>query len=168
LGNRLFKGVSHQSLSSLAYLICILNVGALRIHRDCSIGCLHNVWFSAMLGGCAMHGHAKDALGHLGWMCEEGIQKTDITFVSLLSACSDAGLVHEGLHCFESTSSVYRISATLEHYTCIVDLLDWAGYVHAMNLIKMMSCESDASVWRALLGTCGVHGDLEMRGYIAK
>jgi hypothetical protein len=121
-----------------------------------------------MLGGCAMHGHAKDALGHLGWMCEEGIQKTDITFVSLLSACSDAGLVHEGLHCFESTSSVYRISATLEHYTCIVDLLDWAGYVHAMNLIKMMSCESDASVWRVLLGTCGVHGDLEMRGYIAK
>ncbi len=78
------------------------------------------------------------------------------------------GLVHEDLHYFESTSSVYRISATLEHYTCIVDVPDWAGYVHAMNLIKMMSCESDASVWRALLGTCGVHGDLEMRGDIAK
>jgi hypothetical protein len=126
------------------------------------------MWFAAMLGGRAMQGHAKDALGHFGWMCEQGIQKTDITFVSLLSACSDAGLVHEGLHYFESTSSVYRIYATLEHYTCIVDLLDWAGYVHAMNLIKMISCESDASVWRALLGGCGVHGDLEMRGYIAK
>ncbi|CAK9272508.1 unnamed protein product [Sphagnum jensenii] len=102
-------------------------------------------------------------------MCEEGIQKNDITFVSLLSACSHAGLVDEGLHYFESMSSVYSISATLEHYTCMVGLLGRAGYMHeAKNLINMMSCESDSSVWRALLGACRVHGDLEMGEYIAK
>jgi hypothetical protein len=38
----------------------------------------------------------------------------------------------------------------------------------AKNLINMMSCESDSSVWRALLGACRVHGDLEMGEYIAK
>jgi len=58
----------------------------------------HVVCWTAMLGCYAMHGHAKEALGHFEQMCEEGIQKNDITFVSLLSACSHAGLVDEGLH----------------------------------------------------------------------
>jgi pentatricopeptide repeat protein len=129
----------------------------------------HVVCWTAMLGCYAMHGHAKEALGHFERMCEEGIQKNDITFVSLLSACSHAGLVDEGLHYFESMSSVYSISATLEHYTCMVGLLGRAGYMHeAKNLINTMSCESDSSVWRALLGACRVHGDLEMGEYIAK
>ncbi len=35
--------------------------------------------------------------------------------------CSHAGLVDEGLCCYSSMSTVYMISAKLEHYTCMVE-----------------------------------------------
>jgi pentatricopeptide repeat protein len=50
---------------------------------------LHDVvsW-NAILGGCAMHGHGKEALRHFELMCEEGVKPNDITFVCLLSAAA--------------------------------------------------------------------------------
>jgi pentatricopeptide repeat protein len=85
------------------------------------------VSWNAILGGCAMHGHGKEALKHFEQMCEEGVHPDDITFVCLLSACSHAGLVDQGMRCYASMIEVYMISATLECYTCMVDLLACAG-----------------------------------------
>jgi pentatricopeptide repeat protein len=48
-------------------------------------------------------------------MCEEVIQPDDITFICLLSACSHAGLVDEGRHCYASMVTDYMVSAKLEH-----------------------------------------------------
>ncbi|KAH9551846.1 hypothetical protein CY35_09G034700 [Sphagnum magellanicum] len=93
----------------------------------------------------------------------------NVTFVSLLSACSHAGLVDEGLHYLESMSIVYSIPAKLEHYSCTVDLLGRAGHLDdAQDLIKMMPCEPSGSVWKALLGACRIHGNVEMGECIAK
>jgi pentatricopeptide repeat protein len=55
------------------------------------------VSWNAILGGCVMHGHGKEALKHFDRMHEEGVQPGDITFVYLLSASSHAGLVDEGM-----------------------------------------------------------------------
>jgi len=60
---------------------------------------------NAILGGCAMHGQWKEALKHFELIHEEGVQPNDITFVCLLSACSHAGLVDEGI-CYASMSAV--------------------------------------------------------------
>ncbi|CAM6061539.1 unnamed protein product [Sphagnum tenellum] len=127
------------------------------------------VSWSAILGGCAMHGHGKEALKHFERMCEEGVQPDDITFVCLLSACSYAGLVDEGMHCHASMSTVYRISAKLEHYTCKIDLLGCAGHLQeAENMIKAMPYKPHANAWKALLGTCRIHGNVEMGERVAK
>ncbi|CAM6061095.1 unnamed protein product [Sphagnum tenellum] len=67
-------------------------------------------------------------------MCENGLQPNDITFICLLSACSHAGLVDEGICCYASVVTDYMISAKLEHHTCIVDLLDHAGQ-EAENMV---------------------------------
>jgi pentatricopeptide repeat protein len=75
------------------------------------------VTWTAILGACAMHGHGKEALKHFEWMCEEGVQPNDITFVCLLSACSHAGLVDEGMCCYASMITEYMISGKLVHYT---------------------------------------------------
>jgi pentatricopeptide repeat protein len=92
-----------------------------------------------------------------------------VTFVSLLSACSHAGLVDEGVHYFGSMSSVYRISPTVEHCVCMVDLLGHAGRLQeAEDLINTISCEPNAAVWMALLSACRVHGNMEMGERIAK
>jgi pentatricopeptide repeat protein len=38
------------------------------------------VTWNAILRGCVMHGHGREALKHIGWMREEGVQPDDITF----------------------------------------------------------------------------------------
>ncbi len=112
------------------------------------------VSWTALLGGFAMHGHAKEAIAH-EQMCGEGVEPDNVTFVCLLSACSHAGFVDEGLCFFESMGSVYNISARAAHYACVVDLLGCAGHLcEAHDQIKMMSCEASASVWTALIGAC--------------
>jgi pentatricopeptide repeat protein len=55
-----------------------------------------------------MHGHGREALKHFEWMCEEGVQPDDITFICLLSACSHAGLVDEGMHLYASMIRPYN------------------------------------------------------------
>jgi pentatricopeptide repeat protein len=60
------------------------------------------VSWTTMLGGYAMHGQGKEALRHFEQMCEKGVEIDKIAFISLLSACSHADLVDEGLHYFES------------------------------------------------------------------
>jgi len=87
--------------------------------------------------GYAMRGHGKEALKHFE-MCGEGVQPDDVTFVCVLSACSHAGLVVEGLCYYLSMKIIYKISAKLEHYTCMVDLHGRAGHLQgAENMIKV-------------------------------
>jgi pentatricopeptide repeat protein len=127
------------------------------------------VSWNALLGGYAMHGHAKEAVGQFEQMSQEIIEIDGVTFVALLSACSHGGFVDEGLCYFESMGSVYGLSATVEHYACTVDLLGRAGHLQeAKDLIKMMTGKQDSAVWKALLGACRIHGNLEMAQRIAK
>jgi pentatricopeptide repeat protein len=125
--------------------------------------------WNTMLGGYAMHGHGKEAVEHFEQMWDRSVEIDKVTFICLLSACNHAGLVEEGLQFFESMKSVYGISATVEHYACMVDLLGRAGRLaEAEDLIKVMHCEPNAPVWRALLGACKVHGNIEMGEHAAK
>ncbi len=127
------------------------------------------VSWNAMLQGYAMHGHANKALEHFEEMCKEGVHIDNVTFLSLLSACNHAGLVNEGLHYFESLGLVCSVSATVEHYASMVDLLGHAGCLDmAQDLVKDMPCEPNSIVWKALLGACRIHGNVEMGEHIAK
>jgi hypothetical protein len=67
-----------------------------------------------------MHGCGKDIL-------DRCVKMVYSQMGCLLSACSHAGLVDEGICCYASVVTDYMISAKLEHHTCIVDLLDHAG-----------------------------------------
>ncbi|KAH8964129.1 hypothetical protein BDL97_04G048000 [Sphagnum fallax] len=127
------------------------------------------VSWNALLGGYAMHGHGKEVLKNFERMCEEGVQPDDITFICLLSACSHAGLVVEGLCYYASMSTIHKISAKLEHYTCVVDLLGRAGHLQeAEDMIKAMPYNPNVAVWMALLGSCRIHGNVEMAECVAK
>jgi pentatricopeptide repeat protein len=61
------------------------------------------------------------------------------------------------------------ISPKLEHYTCMVDLLGHAGHLQeAENMIKAMPWEPDVTTWKAMLGACRIHGNVEMGERVAK
>jgi pentatricopeptide repeat protein len=59
-----------------------------------------------------MHGHGREALKLFEQMCV-GVKPDDITFVCLLSACSHAGFVDEGMRCYASMVTDYMISAKI-------------------------------------------------------
>eukprot|EP01018_Ginkgo_biloba_P037426 Gb_17091 [translate_table: standard] len=127
------------------------------------------VSWSVMIAGYGMHGHGEDALGLFSQMQQTGMKPDHITFVSVLSACSHAGLVDEGWHYFDCMIRDYGITPILEHYACMVDLLGRAGLLdEAQGFIEEMPLEPNASVLGALLGACRIHCNIKLGEHVAE
>ncbi|CAM6012949.1 unnamed protein product [Sphagnum balticum] len=128
------------------------------------------VTWTAMILGYVRCGQGQKALELYKRMQQEGVQPNTVTFMGVLNAsCSHAGFVDEGLRFYALMTTVYRIPAKLEHYTCMVDLLGRAGHLQeAENMIQGMPCKPNAAIWTALLGACRIHGNVEMGERMAK
>ncbi|KAL2939605.1 hypothetical protein RDABS01_033763 [Bienertia sinuspersici] len=125
--------------------------------------------WSAMIAGYGMHGYAKEALDVFYDMKRVGVKPNYITCVSVLAACSHAGLVDEGWECFTSMEREFGVEPGVEHYGCMVDLLGRAGFLKkAYDLIKEMKVKPDFVVWGALLAGCRMHKNLELAEISAK
>ncbi|KAF5190994.1 Pentatricopeptide repeat-containing protein [Thalictrum thalictroides] len=121
------------------------------------------VSWNAMIAGYAMHGHATEALALFEEMNKEETPPDHITFVGVLSACSHGGLMEKGSDFFEMMTKDYSIQPTVQHYTCMVDLLGHSGQLdEAYNLISKMSVKPDTGVWGSLLNSCKLHGNVEL------
>lgn len=119
--------------------------------------------WNAIIGGLAQHGRGHDALQLLERMKREGVKPDAVTFVSVLTACSYAGLLEQGRKFFASMSQEFGITPTIEHYGCMVDLLGRAGQVEeAEALIKTMPVQANTKIWGALLGACRSHGNIQV------
>lgn len=120
------------------------------------------VSWTAMIGGYAQNGYAKEAITLFEQMNSFKVMPNRVTFVSLLTACSHAGLKEQAEMFFHSMEAEYGITPGIEHYACLVDVLGRAGRLkEAEELINRMPYESNALVWRMLLSACRKHGDLE-------
>eukprot|EP01018_Ginkgo_biloba_P015183 Gb_08062 [translate_table: standard] len=125
--------------------------------------------WNAMIAGYAMHGFGKDALSLFYRMQQVGMKPDQITFISVLSACSHAGLVEEGCQYFNLMSGYYHIKPGVKHYACMVDLLGRAGRLHeAQDFIKKMPLAPNADVWGALLGACRIHCNIGLGERVAE
>lgn len=121
------------------------------------------VSWTAIIAAYAQHGPGIEALKLFGQMQQQGVKPDHVTLIGLLSACSNAGLVDEGWHYFNSMDKDHGIEPTVEHYACIVDLFGRAGRLdEAEDFINKMPLKPDAVVWGALLGACKVHGNIEL------
>ncbi|CAA7403222.1 unnamed protein product [Spirodela intermedia] len=121
------------------------------------------VSWNAMLGGYAMHGKAREAVELFDLMRMRAQKPDSVTFTCLLAACSQAGLLEQGLRYFETMSEDHGIAPRMEHYACVVSLLGRAGKLErAYALTQKMSLKPDACVWGALLGACKLHGDVAL------
>ncbi|PIA60176.1 hypothetical protein AQUCO_00400809v1, partial [Aquilegia coerulea] len=121
------------------------------------------VSWNAMIAGYAMHGHATEALALFEEMNKQETPPDHITFVGVLSACSHGGLMEKGTKFFEMMTKDYSIIPTVQHYTCMVDLLGHSGRLdEAYDLISKMSVKPDTGVWGSLLNSCKLHGNVEL------
>lgn len=119
--------------------------------------------WSAMIGAYGYHGHGREALEIFKMMLSSGILPNSITFISLLYACSHAGLVEEGLRFFWLMWDEYSVRPDVKHYTCMVDLLGRAGRLdEALKLVESTEVEKDEGLWGALLGACRIHGNVDL------
>lgn len=121
--------------------------------------------WNSIISGVALNGDVSKALELFNDMVHSNTQPTDATFVAVLTACTHANIVFEGIYLFESMSRDFNIEPKIEHYACVVDLLARSGGIEKAerfideNIHRIG--EGDAYIWGALLGACRIHGRVD-------
>ncbi|XP_008789574.2 pentatricopeptide repeat-containing protein At2g13600-like [Phoenix dactylifera] len=140
------------------------------------------VSWTSMITGYAVHGLGLQAIGVFEQMIRMGFEPNEVTFIAVLSACSHCSLVEQGINYFNLMTERYGIAPRVDHYTCLVDMLGRAGKLaEAWKLVEDVkdaetNCNKDrgmesgegASIWGALLGGCGLHGNVEIGSEVAR
>ena len=121
------------------------------------------VSWTSMISAYGLNGQGCDAVALFAKMQNLGLSPDSIAFVSVISACSHAGLLEEGRCYFKLMTEEYRIIPRIEHYACMVDLLGRSGQVdEAYSFIKQMPVEPNERVWGALLSACRVYSNMNI------
>ncbi|MCO5582762.1 hypothetical protein L7F22_036661 [Adiantum nelumboides] len=118
------------------------------------------VSWNIIVSSYAKHGHGKDTLKLVQQMRKEGFGLNSATLVSILSACSSAGLVLEAFGCLSSIEKENGIVPDASHFACMVDVLARAGLLETVEkFYEHIPDEPNLASWRTLLGACKIHGD---------
>ncbi|CAL9059387.1 unnamed protein product [Musa banksii] len=134
---------------------------------------------NTIIAGRAQNGDTEGAVHHFSLMkaaiqlfdkmVREGTDPSEVTFLSLLYACSHSGLKDKGKEYFELMMHKYGFKPTLKHYTCMVDLLGRSGCLdEAETLIRSMPIPADAVIWKTLLSACKTHKNAQMAERVAE
>ncbi|XP_028755117.1 pentatricopeptide repeat-containing protein At4g19191, mitochondrial isoform X2 [Neltuma alba] len=125
------------------------------------------VSWTTIITACALNGYVNEALGLFSMMVDLGMRPNHITFLAILQACVHGGLLEKGLECFTLMAHKYGIYPSIDHYSCMVDLLGRRGQLkEALEIIKTMPFEPDAGIWSALLSACKLHRNMAMARYV--
>ncbi|XP_028072101.1 pentatricopeptide repeat-containing protein At2g13600-like [Camellia sinensis] len=120
------------------------------------------VSWNSLINGYAQDGNGDESLAAFKRMTEASIKPNHATF----SACSHAGLLHEGLQILDSMVKDYDVIPRSDHYTILIDLLGRKNRLkEAIELIDRAPNYNELNrvgMWGALLGTCRIHGNLEL------
>ncbi|PON96958.1 DYW domain containing protein [Trema orientale] len=127
------------------------------------------VSWNQLISGLASNGYVNSALSAFDDMRLAGLKPDSITFLSVLFACSRGGLVDLGVDYFHSMKNKYYITPQLDHYVCLVDLLGRAGQLeNAMEVIVNMPFNPDPLIYKTLLGSCKLHGNIPLAEDMAR
>lgn len=120
------------------------------------------VSINTMIYAYAQNGFGREALQLYERMKILGLERNDVTFISVLLACNNAELVEEGCEIFASMRKNPNIEVNKDHYSCMIDLLGRCGrFEEAIMLIEEVK-NPDVVLWRTLLSACRNHGEVDM------
>ncbi|CAM8905953.1 unnamed protein product [Rhodiola kirilowii] len=121
------------------------------------------VLWSAMIAAYGYHGRGEEAVKLFETLEKEAIEVNDVTFLSLLYACSHCGLKQQGLKFFNMMIEKYHLKPRVQHYTCVVDLLGRSGCLEeAEARIRSLPVKADSVIWKTLLSACKLHKNEEI------
>ncbi|KAL2927437.1 hypothetical protein RDABS01_001208 [Bienertia sinuspersici] len=124
--------------------------------------------WTAIISAHARHGYYDSVMKIFDEMANQGVKPDCITFLSMLTACGRKGMVDMGRQIWDSMIKDNLIEPTVEHYSCMVDMLGRAGKLtDAEELLQQIPGGPSFSALQSLLGSCRTHGDMEMGRRIA-
>ncbi|KHN18301.1 Pentatricopeptide repeat-containing protein, mitochondrial [Glycine soja] len=75
----------------------------------------------------------------------------------------------DGWKYFDSIKTDYNINPTIEHYSCMVDLLGKVGFLdEALDFIHTVPQKVDASISGVVLAACKLHKDIKIAEIVAR
>lgn len=126
------------------------------------------VSWNAIISGYGINGKGDTALTLYHEMKKSGKDPNSATYLCVLSACSHAGLISDGLVIFNQMVEENKVKPSQEHYGCVVDLLARAGRLSdASGLAGKLLQGIGPNIWRALLSGCVIHGNIELAEFAA-
>ncbi|KAK1358366.1 Pentatricopeptide repeat-containing protein [Heracleum sosnowskyi] len=127
------------------------------------------VSWTSMIMAYGSHGQACEALKLFKEMQKSNIKPDRVTFLAVISACSHAGLVDEGLYYYSTMINNYGIQPTIAEQSCLIDLLGRAGKLQEAYgiLQRTPNMKDDIDLLSTLLSACHMHGELELGEEIA-
>ncbi|KEH27938.1 pentatricopeptide (PPR) repeat protein [Medicago truncatula] len=120
------------------------------------------VSINTMIYAYAQNGFGHEALELFERLKKLGLEPNVVTFISILLACNNAGLVEEGCQIFSLIRNNHSIELTRDHYTCMIDLLGRAKRFEEATMLIEEGKNPDVIQWRTLLNACKIHGEVEM------
>ncbi|CAH9131656.1 unnamed protein product [Cuscuta epithymum] len=121
--------------------------------------------WNAMIYGYGINGHGKTALSLFIEFTNLGGIPDSATYLCVMSACSRADMINEGLIIFSKMLEEENLRVSEEHYGCLVDLLSRAGYLSDAS--ELMDGR-DRNAWKALLNGCMLHDDMKLAEVAAR
>eukprot|EP00250_Pteridium_aquilinum_P001327 c11536_g1_i1 orf=2-1180(+) len=123
------------------------------------------VSWSATIAAYAAHGNWEVAFQLLKSMQSHGMQPDDALFISILSACSQNGLLMEGCQHFRQMRGEHYLAPRIDHYNCVIDILGRGGNLsEAEDLLQTMPGAPNLVSWVTLLTGCRDYGDKGLGG----
>ncbi|MCO5586082.1 hypothetical protein L7F22_040021 [Adiantum nelumboides] len=122
----------------------------------------HIAPWNSLLSGYAQHNQYQCALACFNDLCGVGLRPNDVTYMCLLSACSHAGEVDQGVYHFKLMRNS-GIAISFEHQNLMVGLFCHAGYFQeAEELLECLQFPSNVVGWTSLLAACSIIGNVEV------
>ncbi|KAG5029241.1 hypothetical protein JHK87_012755 [Glycine soja] len=108
------------------------------------------VLWSSMIAAYGFHGQGEEAIKLFNQMERENLPGNEVTFLSLLYACSNCGLKDKGLDFFDM---MVKKSGCLEE---------------AEAMIRSMPVKADVIIWKTLLSACKIHKNADIARRVAE
>jgi pentatricopeptide repeat protein len=119
------------------------------------------VSWSSLITGYAQQGQGHEAMNHFKKMQIKGLSPDEITFLCVLSACSNSGLSDEAESLFAHMTKTYGLTPRIQHHIWMILVLGYGGYFDkAVSVIKVMPRTDCPALWLALLGACRKWGNV--------
>ncbi|EOA14858.1 hypothetical protein CARUB_v10028179mg [Capsella rubella] len=121
------------------------------------------VSWNGVISALASNGCISSALSAFEEMRMKGFEPDSVTFLILLSACSNGRLTEMGLEYFQSMTEIHNIEPQIDHYVHLVGILGRAARLEeATGVVETMQLRPNALIFKTLLRACRYHGNLAL------